>query len=122
MNEKPKILYVDDEIVNLELFVRMFQRKYEVATGLSGAEGLEMLAADPNIQLVISDMRMPGLTGLEFIRRAKAHHPQLPFFILTGFAITREIEEALENGTVRSYFQKPFNRDDLDAAIAESLS
>ncbi|MBN2613650.1 MAG: response regulator [Bacteroidales bacterium] len=121
MNGKIKILYIDDEEINLELFRINFSKKYEVITGLSGHEGLDILDKNNDVKVVISDMRMPEMNGIEFIMRAKNKHPQIKFFILTGFDITEEIIKAISKGFVMKYFRKPFNMADIERAIDNAL-
>jgi two-component system response regulator (stage 0 sporulation protein F) len=115
------ILYVDDEPINLMLFEQWFNKKYNVHTAESGYRGLEVLQQQPGIKVIISDMRMPGMSGLEFIRKAKDTYAGIIFYILTGFEITREIEESLKNGLISGYFQKPFNMMEIDQAITDKL-
>jgi len=67
MNEHHTILYVDDEPINLELFEMNFQKRFNVLKALSGAEGLKILESKADISFVVSDMKMPGMSGLEFI-------------------------------------------------------
>ncbi len=116
------ILYVDDEPINLMLFRQWFSSKYDVLTAESGIQGLEILQQKPGVKVIISDMRMPGMNGLEFIRKARESYPLVVFYILTGFDITREIQESLENGLISGYFQKPFNMKEIDRDISEKLN
>jgi two-component system response regulator (stage 0 sporulation protein F) len=122
MSEKITILYVDDEPTNVLLFKVNFQRKYNVITALSGFEGLEKLRAHSEILIVISDMKMPGISGLEFIRLAKIDFPNIIYFILTGFDITPEIEEALSQKLIHKYYSKPFNIDEIEDSINLALN
>ena len=117
-----KILYVDDEPVNLMLFEHMFEHKYEIKTADSGWDGLEVLHNDPGIQIVLSDMRMPGMNGLEFIVQAKEMYPHILFYMLTGFDLTDDIQRALNNGVIDRYFQKPFKKEEIDRAISEAFN
>ena len=122
MSEKTKILYVDDESINLQLFEINFRKKYQVVTALDGIKGLEILEANPEILIVVSDMRMPKMNGIEFIKRAKEKYPDKRFFILTGFEITEEIQSALQSGLILRYFKKPFNIKEIDLALAEVIA
>jgi len=117
MTEKITILYVDDEKTNLLLFKVNFEKKYNVITAQSGFEGLDLLHAHPEIVIVISDMKMPGITGIEFIKLAKAEFPNVVYFILTGFDITPEIEEALRTKLIHSYYSKPFDVEEIENSI-----
>ncbi len=121
MNEKKTILYVDDERVNLLLFKVNFQKKYNVITGSSGNEGLNQLHAYPETKIVISDMKMPGMNGLDFIKQAKEEFPDIIFFILTGFDITSEIEEALKTKLIKKYYTKPFNIGEIENSLSQAI-
>ena len=119
---KEKVLYVDDEPINLQLFEINFEDKYDVITALSGMQGLELLNKHTDMKLVISDMKMPVMNGIEFIKTAKKKHPNLSYFILTGFEITDEIQEAINSHLILRYFRKPFNIREIESAIKEALS
>lgn len=121
-NPKVTILYVDDEEANLFVFEKMFESKYNVLTAHSGNEGLKQLeghAAD--IIVVISDMRMPMMNGVEFIRKAKNTYANIAYFILTGFDFNDEIEEALNSHLIHKFFTKPFEMKEIETAISEAI-
>jgi len=119
---KPFILYIDDEAINLMLFSNIFKRKYDIQTATSGMQGLEILQQNNQINVVICDMKMPGMDGLSFVKKARLLYPQVHFFILTGFEISEEIETALNEGIILDYFQKPFNMESIDQAIVSRLN
>jgi len=121
MNPKIKILYIDDEEINIMMFKINFSKKYEVFTGLSGNDGLALLAENQDIRIVISDMKMPNMNGIEFITKAKGLYADKKYFILTGFDITKEIQHALETKLILKYFRKPFNMKEIEAAINEII-
>ena len=77
MKGRVKILYVDDEIINLQLFEINFSKNYNVIIADNGFSGLEILENNPDISVVISDMKMPNMNGLEFIKKAKSSNPLL---------------------------------------------
>lgn len=117
------ILYVDDEPINLMLFKRNFERRnYKVFTAESGMEGLEKLKENSEIRVVVSDMKMPRMNGIEFIKTARKDFPNIVFFILTGFDFTPEIEDALSTKLIQKYFGKPFDIVEMENAIMESLA
>ncbi len=116
------ILYVDDEEVNLFLFRTNFEASYPVFTAISGEDGLNELADHSDkIIVVISDMRMPGMSGIEFIRKARKKYSNIVYFILTGYACNEEIEEALEQRVIHQWFSKPFDMEKIEEAIQEAL-
>jgi YesN/AraC family two-component response regulator len=67
-------------------------------------------------------MKMPGMNGVEFIRKAKQEYPYISYYILTGFDITEEIAEALREGLINKYFRKPFNIREIETTLREALS
>lgn len=85
-------------------------------------KALEILSIDKDICIVFSDMRMPEMNGIEFITKANKLYPEISFYILTGFEITSEISEALDNGLIDKYFQKPFNINLISLEIENILS
>jgi len=121
MNDKQKILYVDDEEINLLLFESNFNEIYQVLIAYDGFEGLEVLDENPDTSIIISDMKMPGMNGIEFIKKAKAKYPDKKFYILTGFEIKEQIKEALDTGLILEYFCKPFEIEKMHRIIAEVL-
>jgi two-component system, response regulator, stage 0 sporulation protein F len=116
------VLNVDDEPINRMLFTSLFKSKYNVLTAESAISGLEVLKDKKDIDVVISDMRMPGMNGLEFIHKAKEMFPDICYFILTGFDITPEIQESLENGLILKCFKKPLNIKEIEESIKEKFS
>ena len=121
MNDKATILYVDDEPFNLLLLKRLFKEEYHVLTASSGWEGLDILYSEKRIRAVISDMKMPGMNGIEFITKAKEAFPDTAFFILTGFDCTPEISDALKNNLISKYFSKPLNTRDILESLKKAI-
>jgi two-component system, response regulator, stage 0 sporulation protein F len=111
------LLYVDDETINLKLFEIYFKDKFNVITASSGFDGLEKLKEDPLISVVVSNMRMPGMNGIEFIRLAREQFPGVIYFLLSGYDITDEIEQALKEHVISKYFKKPFNMREIELSI-----
>ncbi len=119
MVELIKVLYVDDDPVNLDVFRLQLRGNYDIYTADSGKEGLDILHNQPNIRVIISDMRMPEMDGLQFVREAKRLMPHISCFILTAFDITEEIQEALDNKTICYCFRKPFSRHEINSILEE---
>ena len=114
------ILYVDDEESNLRLFKNIFRRDYEVLTALSGREGLQILkeqAAD----LIITDQRMPEMTGVEFLVRAIEINPHPKRVLLTAYADLESIKGAINEGKIYRYLQKPWDINELTTTIAQAI-
>jgi len=121
MITKPSLLYVDDEPINLKIFELSFKNRFNIITALSGFEGMDILKKNPQISIVVSDMRMPKMNGLEFIALAKKQFSNIIFFILTGYDITDEISEALNSKLINQYFRKPFNVAEIERTIIEAI-
>lgn len=105
-----KILYVDDEYANRIMFQLTYRGELDIILAESGDQGLDIMKQE-DIAVVISDMRMPGMDGLEFITEARKDYPNLHYCLLTGFTVTPEIEKALEDQVIEKYFKKPFDRE-----------
>ena len=116
-----KILYVDDEVINLKLFEAILKKKYPILTAENGMSGLELLVKNKDVKIVISDMKMPNMSGIEFIKQAIRIAPNIDFYILTGFEITDQIQESLDTGLIRKYFRKPFNLNEISSEIDRVL-
>jgi response regulator RpfG family c-di-GMP phosphodiesterase len=102
-------------------FEKNFEKKYTIITAGSSNEGLEKLAINPAIRIVISDIKMPGMNGVEFIKEARKEYSTVEFFKLTGFEITKEIADALNEKLIHKYFRKPFNMQEIESAINEVI-
>lgn len=120
MEKNVTILYVDDEPTNLALFEINFGEHYTILTAENGFSGLDVLAQNPDIPLIISDMKMPRMNGLEFITKANELYPDKKFYILTGYEITSEIQQSLNTGLIRKYFSKPLNVKAIDDEIRKA--
>lgn len=120
MGSKIKILYVDDEPMNLELFALNFEDKYTILTAESPFAGLNAVASNPDISIVISDMMMPHMDGLDFIKCVRELQPNMVCFILTGFDLSEVLLEALNKRVISKYLCKPFDIKAIEKAIAET--
>lgn len=109
MESKQKVLCVDDEPINLLILKRFLAKKYEIITVESGEEALQVLEKDQAIKLIISDLRMPGLSGMDFIKTAQKNFKNLKCFILSSYPISDEIQKALDEKVILAYFEKPAN-------------
>ena len=107
--------------MNLFLFENLLAETFEIVTARSPEKGLEILSEDDSFDLIISDMKMPGMNGLEFIRKAQEFYKACPFNILSGYHKIPEIEEALESGLICSYLQKPFEVGEITASINKDI-
>ena len=115
-----KILLVDDEQeFTLTLAERLELRGYEVLTASSGEEALQVLE-DNLPQIVVLDLKMPGLSGIEVLKRIKAQYPKLQVLLLTGYGSTQEGIKGMQLGAY-DYLLKPLNIDTLISKINEAL-
>ncbi|MCD4710260.1 MAG: response regulator [Bacteroidales bacterium] len=120
--ELPRILYVDDEIINLELLQITFKNDFKVITAESAEEGLRLLVLNPDIQVVISDLKMPVMNGLDFIKRVKQNDQKKVCMLLTGYMESNVMLEGFNKELIFRYLIKPWNKDELNETIREALS
>jgi len=116
MDKAFTILYVDDEPQNLVSFKAAFRREYQVLTAQSGDEALSVLKKT-EIQLIVSDQRMPGMTGVEFLEKALPIYPDAIRIVLTGFSDIAAIIDAINKGKVFRYISKPWDETELRMTI-----
>lgn len=116
----PHILYVDDEEDNLVVFNSTFRRDYKVHLASSGKEGFEIMKKFP-IQLIITDQRMPEMTGIQFLEKVIPEYPDCIRMILTGFSDIEAIIQAINTGRVYRYITKPWNKEELKINIDKGL-
>lgn len=121
MSTNIRVLYIDDDQINIELFEIVFSEKFEIQTGISGNEGLKILDSNPAIDVIVSDMKMPGMSGLEFIIKAREKYPNKKYFILTGYGINSEIQKAIDAHIILDCFAKPFNNQLIERSIQECV-
>lgn len=115
------ILFVDDEKNILNAFVRVFRMEgYNILTAGSGPEGLELVKGN-RVALVVSDHRMPGMEGVEFLSKVKEASPDTIRFMLTGYADIKTVMGAINKGEVYRYINKPWNDDELKAAVRDAV-
>lgn len=115
-----KIMIVDDEPANLRLLERLFRRDYEVITAASGAEALQLLSRH-DVALLITDQRMPGMTGIELLKQTVSFRPHMVRIILTGYTDIGALVEAINCGHVYKYVTKPWSNDDLRLTVERAL-
>jgi response regulator RpfG family c-di-GMP phosphodiesterase len=115
------LLCVDDEANILSSLRRLFRpHGYKVLVAGSGAEGLELLAGE-HVDLIISDMRMPGMDGAAFLAEARKRYPQTVRLLLTGYADMESTIAAINSGQIARYIAKPWNDQDVLLTVREAL-
>lgn len=118
---KLTLLLVDDEPNILSALRRLFHSDgFQVRLAASGPEGLAILERDP-VDLIISDMRMPGMSGDEFLALAAERWPQIPRILLTGYADIDSTVRAVNRGRIFCYVAKPWDADDLRLSVRNAL-
>lgn len=114
--EKISVLYVDDEEHNLMSFKATFRIKYKVHVAISGEEAIKLMDAEP-IDIIITDQRMPNMTGVEFLESILEKHPDPMRILLTGYADLTAVIDAVNKGKIFHYLTKPWNEDELSKTI-----
>lgn len=122
MQEKITILYLDDETNNLNSFKATFRFDYNVLLA-NNHEEAEALLNDPNnkIKVILSDQRMPGVTGTDFFERIRQTHPHCVRMLITGFSDIESVIEAINRGHIFRYIKKPWIELDIKSAIEEAF-
>lgn len=118
---KPKLLVVDDEPDNLDLLYRTFYREYKVLKATSGTAALEILAKEGDVAVIISDQRMPGMSGTEFLSLTATQYPDTIRIILTGYTDVEDLVEAINSGKVFKYVTKPWESEALQLVVRQAL-
>ena len=121
MEEEIKILCVDDEPNVLHSLLRLFlDDEYKVLTALTAQEGFQILEKE-HIQIVISDYRMPNMTGVEFLREVRTRWPDTVRIVLSGYADTASVVSAINEGEIYRFIPKPWNDDELKLTVANAM-
>ena len=114
------VLYVDDEVHNLNSFKAGFRRKFNVFTAESAVEGRKILEKEL-IHVIITDQRMPVTTGIEFLESIIPDFPDPIRILLTGYADINAVIDAINKGHVYKYIQKPWMDEDLRINIEKAF-
>jgi CheY-like chemotaxis protein len=118
---RPRILVVDDEEAILETMTFTFEDDYEVFTSTDARRALELLDEKAPVAVILSDQRMPHMSGVEFLRKASKRHPETVRIILTGFADMDAIIDAINDGHVYAYITKPWEPDHLKQVMKQAV-
>ncbi|HOJ15339.1 MAG TPA: response regulator, partial [Deltaproteobacteria bacterium] len=120
--QRTEVLFVDDEENILKALSRLFMDEdFTVRTAASGQAGLEILEASGSIGVVVSDHRMPGMSGVEFLTRVKERKPETLRILLTGYGDIATIKDALNKAGACRYITKPWVDDELVQAVREAV-
>lgn len=118
--QKIHVLYVDDEENNLIAFKATFRRDFTIFTAISAVAAKEILAQN-DIQVLITDQRMPVTTGSELLAQAVQDYPDQIRILLTGFSDIDAIKDAINLGQIYCYLQKPWNEEELRDTIKKAF-
>ena len=116
ISNQVNVLYVDDEQTNLFSFKASFRRDFNVFTANSGEDALKLMETE-KIHVIVSDQRMPGMTGIELLQHVKVKYPEPIRILLTGYADINAVIDAINKGEVYRYVTKPWNTDELKTII-----
>jgi len=114
------VLYVDDEPLALETFRLQFKEDFAIHTAQNGEEAMRILREN-EIAVVLTDQRMPRLSGVELLKRVKEEHPDTVRMLMTAYSDMDVVIEAINQGNVYRYLTKPYNEDDLRNAIRQGI-
>lgn len=116
------VLYVDDEPINLRVFTANFRARFPILTAGSGEQALELLQrGDPRIGVILTDQRMPGLSGAQLLEKSRELAPDAHRMLLTAYSDMQAVIDAVNKGQVTRYFVKPWVKEELLAAIEDAL-
>jgi CheY-like chemotaxis protein len=118
---RSRLLIVDDEDAILETMTYTFEDDYEVLTANDPRRALEILDDCAPVAAVVTDQRMPGMTGVEFLTRVYEKHPTTTRIILTGFADMEAILRAINDGHVYAYISKPWEPEQLKQVVRRAV-
>jgi signal transduction histidine kinase len=117
---KHSILCVDDEVDNVDALERLFRRKYHVHKATSGAEALHLMKRE-KIALIVTDQRMPNMTGVEFLTESMKFQPEAIRILLTGFTDIESVISAVNSGQIYRYVTKPWDPVDLANTVDKAI-
>lgn len=118
--DKIRILYVDDEENNLQAFKATFRRDYKIHLAINAHEAREILKEN-EIDIIVTDQRMPEETGVEFLESIIPHYPSPIRILLTGYTDIQAVIDAINKGQVYHYLTKPWEEDYLRTVIKNAF-
>lgn len=117
---KLRLMVVDDESDNLDLLYRSFRRHFEVFKADSALSALRILSQEGEMGIIISDQRMPKMSGTEFLSRTAAQYPDTIRILLTGYTDVEDLVNAINAGQVFKYITKPWNPAELETIVQQA--
>ena len=119
--QRAKVLCVDDEPGVLQSLTRLLKKDFEVYTAASAEDGLKVLEDQADMAVIVSDYRMPGMNGIEFLKEARSMTPSAARTILSGQIDINELSEAINKAEIHRFFLKPWENDYLRLQIHEAV-
>ena len=121
---KQTILCVDDEVDNLDALERIFRKKYQVLRANSGIEALALLDQHPDLELatIVTDQRMPTMTGVDFLEKTLERFPDTSRILLTGYTDLESVISAVNKGQIFRYLTKPWDPVDLANTVDQAVA
>ena len=119
--EKPTLLVVDDEPEVLRSVYDLFRLDYRVLTALDGDEAVRILESNEVVQVVLSDQRMPGMSGVEVLRHARRLRPETTRLLFTAYTDVKAVVDAINQGSVFRYISKPWDADMLQSVVRQAV-
>lgn len=119
-NSPVSVLFVDDEEDIRFSFEDRFENRFSLRLAASGVEGINILKDQPEIGVVVTDIRMPEMNGFELIRQARELNPDLGFIVVSGHGDAEDILQAMRLGA-RNYLRKPYKFSELENAVEQEI-
>src|SRR5437868_3615579 len=114
------VLYIDDEIHNLTSFRATFRRNFNISTADSAEAAMPILEKE-TIHVILSDQRMPKMTGIEFFEKIQPIYPDPIRILITGYTDINAVIDAINRGQVYKYLSKPWNEDDVKIFVEKAF-
>ncbi|WP_462250154.1 response regulator [Ekhidna sp.] len=118
--KKFSLLYVDDEATNLRVFKANFRKYFNVHTSTNPIEAIDILDQE-DIQVIVTDQRMPEMTGTQFLEKILPDHPDVIKIILTGFTDIEAIKDGINRCGIFKYITKPWNFDEMKGVLERAI-
>ncbi|HLG21402.1 MAG TPA: ATP-binding protein [Candidatus Manganitrophaceae bacterium] len=115
------ILFVDDEENALLALKNLFKREFTLYTARDAKEALKLIEEHPEMALIVSDQRMPGLSGIELLKRVSQNRPDMTRMLITAYSEMELVIDAINKGNVYRYISKPYNEDELKQILMQGI-
>lgn len=119
-SEKFKILFIDDEPASLTAFKSVFRDYYDIRLASSAEEGYQIMQREP-IDIVISDQRMPGMSGVDFLHRIRVEYPDTVRMLITGYSDIDAVVQSINGSMISYYFSKPYDEYDMRVILDNTI-